>query len=421
MNKSGLARRQDGAAASAIDSPRAWLRLVVCMLIGTVGSVGLWSVVVVIPAVQAEFGTDRADASMPYTLTMVGFALGNLLVGRAVDAFGVVRPLVATAVALCAGYVLAGSSATIWEFSLWQGLLVGMGTATCFGPLLADLSHWFRRRRGFALAAGATGNYLAGAVWPPIIQLVMASHGWRTTYVFIGITCLVLMLPLSLLLRERLSIEEEPVTSGGTAGPQARTAISPQALQWMLGIAGISCCVAMSMPQVHIVAYCADLGFGLANGAQMLSVMLAGGVVSRLVCGLVADRIGGAWTLLISSTLQMLALALYIPFDGLASLYAVSLIFGLAQGGIVPSYALIVREYLPAREAGRRVGFVIMMTVVGMALGGWLSGWIYDYTGSYQAAFVNGIAWNLLNISIMVVVIIRTRTPSPPRARHAMA
>lgn len=238
MNKSGLARRQDGAAASAIDSPRAWLRLVVCMLIGTVGSVGLWSVVVVIPAVQAEFGTDRADASMPYTLTMVGFALGNLLVGRAVDAFGVVRPLVATAVALCAGYVLAGSSATIWEFSLWQGLLVGMGTATCFGPLLADLSHWFRRRRGFALAAGATGNYLAGAVWPPIIQLVMASHGWRTTYVFIGITCLVLMLPLSLLLRERLSIEEEPVTSGGTAGPQARTAISPQALQWMLGIAG---------------------------------------------------------------------------------------------------------------------------------------------------------------------------------------
>ena len=410
-------RRQP--ASDPIDGVQAWLRLLVSVSIGTIGSAGLWSVVVVLPAVQAEFGTDRADASQPYTLTMVGFALGNLLVGRAVDTFGIVRPLTATAFALCIGYLFAGASSSIWEFAIWQGLLIGVGTATCFGPLVADLSHWFLRRRGFAVAAGATGNYIAGAVWPPVIQFLMASSGWRAAYVFVGIASIILMLPLILLLRKRLPDDHGSGSAAARNPARPMIDISPRMLQLMLGLAGIGCCVAMSMPQVHIVAYCADLGFGVANGAQMLSLMLAGGVVSRLVCGLIADRLGGIRTLLISSTLQMLALALYIPFDGLASLYIVSLVFGLAQGGIVPSYALIVREFLPAREAGRRVGFVIMMTVIGMALGGWLSGWIYDLTGSYHAAFINGIAWNLLNITIMVMLLMRTRMPGAPRLAMA--
>jgi MFS family permease len=163
------------------------------------------------------------------------------------------------------------------------------------------------------------------------------------------------------------------------------------------------------MPQVHIVSYCADLGYGPTVGAEMLSLMLMGGVVSRLVSGLIADRLGGVMTLLIGSTLQCIALFLYLPFDAMVPLYIVSLIFGLSQGGIVPSYALIVREYLPAKEAGARVGFVIMATIIGMALGGWMSGWIYDLTGSYQAAFLNGIAWNFLNIGIMTLILIKSR------------
>ena len=160
----------------------------------------------------------------------------------------------------------------------------------------------------------------------------------------------------------------------------------------LLIIAGVACCVAMSMPQVHIVALCVDLGYGPTVGAEMLSIMLLGGVASRLVSRLLADRLGGVRTLLIGSVLQCNALFLYLPFDGLASLYLVSLVFGLSQGGIVPSYAVIVREYMPAREAGARVGTVIMSTIIGMALGGWMSGWIYDISGSYQLAFINGIA-----------------------------
>ena len=181
--------------------------------------------------------------------------------------------------------------------------------------------------------------------------------------------------------------------------------LSPAASQVLLVVAGLGCCEAMSMPQVHIVAYCMVLGYGAAHGADMLSIMLAAGVVSRLASGFLADRIGGVKTLLIGSVLQRLSLLFYIPFDGLVSLYVVSLVFCLSQGGIVPCYAIIVREYMPAKEAGQRIGIVMMATIFGMAIGGWMSGWIYDMTGSYAAAFLNGIAWNLVNITAMVLLL----------------
>jgi len=184
-------------------------------------------------------------------------------------------------------------------------------------------------------------------------------------------------------------------------------------LQILLGVAGVACCVAMSMPQVHIVAYCVGLGYGPAVGAEMLSLMLLGGVVSRVISGLVADRLGGVVTVLAGSVLQCIALIMFLPYDGMVSLYAVSALFGLAQGGIVPGYALIVREYMAPHEAGARVGFVLMMTILGMALGGWMSGWIYDVTGTYWMAFVNGIVWNGLNIAIILTLLMRTRARGP--------
>jgi MFS family permease len=220
---------------------------------------------------------------------------------------------------------------------------------------------------------------------------------------------LVLVVPLSLLLKRQVP-EEATAHAQRMSGANARSvSFSPSALQWMLGLAGIGCCIAMSMPQVHIVSYCVDLGYGPAVGAEMLSLMLMGGVVSRLLSGLLADRLGGVITLLIGSTLQCIALFLYLPFDAMVPLYIVSLIFGLSQGGIVPSYAVIVREYLPPKEAGARVGFVIMATIVGMALGGWMSGWIYDLTGSYRMAFLNGIGWNFLNIAIISLLLYKSR------------
>ena len=407
-----------GARASAIDGPYALFRLGVSILLATMGSIGMWAVVVVLPAVQEEFGVDRADASLPYTLTMVGFAVGNAVVGRFVDRYGITLPVIVAATALGLGFVLASMTTAIWQISAIQGLLIGVGTSASFGPLIADISHWFSRRRGIAVAATASGNYLAGAIWPTLIEGFIRTDGWRTTYIGIGILCICVMVPLALCLR-RPPPQDHPVRADGTVGPQPGRSIdiSPRMLQIMLAMAGIGCCVAMSMPQVHIVAYCVDLGYGVARGAEMLSLMLAGGVISRLVFGLLADYMGGIRTLLLGSVLQSIALCLYLPFDGLTSLYIVSVIFGLSQGGIVPSYAIIVREYLPAREAGQRVGIVMMMTILGMAIGGWLSGWIYDLTGSYQAALINGIAFNMFNITIMLLLL--WRTTRGPRAAVA--
>ncbi|MEM7749595.1 MAG: MFS transporter [Pseudomonadota bacterium] len=399
--------------ARRIDGPEAWFRLVIAVILGTVGAVGMWAVVVVLPSVQAEFAVDRADASMPYTATMVGFALGNFIVGRYVDRLGITIPVIAAALMLGSGLVLAAYTTDIWQFTIIQGVLVGLGTSATFGPLMASISHWFERRRGIAVAAAASGNYLAGTIWPIFIQQSVATEGWRTTYIAIGIICVLVMIPLSLLLRGKPPESPTATTDHAMslAGPRISAGFSPTTLQVLLVIAGISCCVAMSMPQVHIVAYCVDLGYGPAAGAEMLSIMLGAGVLSRLISGMIADYIGGVKTVILGSVLQCIALTLFLPFDGLVSLYVVSLLFGLSQGGIVPSYAIIVREYLPANEAGQRVGLVVMSTVLGMAIGGWMSGWIFDQTGSYAMAFFNGIAWNVLNISIMLVLLWRARRP----------
>jgi MFS family permease len=383
-----------------VESAYAWRRLAASLALSTIGGVGLWSVVVVLPAVQAEFGVARGSASLPYTATMLGFAFGGILMGRLADRFGIVVPLVVSSIALGLGYLLAAWSPGLAQFALVQGLVIGLlGSSVTFAPLVADVSHWFTRRRGMAVSICASGNYLAGTVWPPILQHFTATRGWRPTMVGVGVFCALTMLPLTLTLRRRSPVGHGPAPAAAAAGT-GRAHLSPGRLQALLMVAGLGCCVAMSMPQVHIVAYASDLGYGVTHGARMLSVMLGLGVVSRLASGWIADRIGGVRTLLLGSALQCLTLALYLPFDGLAALYVVAALFGLSQGGIVPSYAIIVRESFAPREAGARIGAVVMATIVGMALGGWMSGAIFDMTGSYHAAFLNGIIWNLLNLGI---------------------
>ena len=386
-----------------------WLRLAVALLLSTIGGVGMWSVVVVLPNVQAEFGVARGAASFPYTITMICFGIASIFMGRLADRVGIFVPLIIGAILLSIGYVSASHATTISQFTLLQGLLIGVGSSVTFAPLLADTSLWFTKNRGLAVGIIASGNYLAGTIWPPVLTHFIQSNGWRDTYAGVAWFCLLTMLPLALALRRRAptaiaaaGISKQETTSLRPLG------LAPNALQIILIVAGLSCCVAMSMPQVHIIAYCGDLGFGPARGAQMLALMLACGIVSRLSFGWISDRIGGLRTLLLGSCLQALALLLFVPFDGLVSLYLLSALFGLFQGGIVPAYAIIVREFFPAKEAGTRVSMVITATMFGMALGGWMSGVIFDWLGSYRAAFINGVAWNLLNMAIAFWLLRRT-------------
>jgi MFS family permease len=401
-----IVMRQRAASESLVESAYAWRRLAVSLALSTIGGVGLWSVVVVLPAVQAEFDVARGSASLPYTATMLGFAVGGILMGRLADRFGIVIPLVVASIGLSVGYLLAAQAPGLGQFALAQGLAIGLlGSSVTFAPLVADVSHWFTRRRGIAVAICASGNYLAGTVWPPVLQHFTATRGWRPTMVGVGVFCALTMLPLTLALRRRSPVAPAVVPTAAAAAGAVRPRISAGRLQALLMVAGLGCCVAMSMPQVHIVAYASDLGYGVAHGARMLSVMLGLGVVSRLASGWIADRIGGVRTLLLGSALQCLTLALFLPFSGLGPLYAVSALFGLSQGGIVPAYAIIVRESFAPQEAGTRIGAVVLATIVGMALGGWMSGVIFDLTGSYQAAFLNGLIWNLLNLAIALFLL----------------
>jgi MFS family permease len=394
------------------ESAYAWLRLFIALTLGTIGSVGMWSVVVALPTVQADFVVARAEASIPFTCAMIGFGLGAVFMGQVSDRFSILPVIIFGAFALGAGYIAASYAPNLWTFAL-ASAVAGLGSSATFAPLLADISHWFTNRRGIAVAIAASGNYTAGAIWPPVVQHFIETSGWRATHFGIGVFCIVAMLPLCLILRRRIAFETAPAGSAAALGPRESLELSPNVLMALICLAGVSCCVAMSMPQVHIVAYCGDLGYGAARGAEMLSLMLGFGIISRVASGFIADRIGGVAMLLLGSFLQGVALFLYLFFDGLTSLYTISALFGLFQGGIVPMYAIIVREYFPAKEAATRVGIAILATIVGMAFGGWISGWIFDATGSYKVAFLNGLAWNLINVSIATWLLVRTRTHAP--------
>jgi MFS family permease len=384
----------------APDSAYSWRRLAISMAFATLACIGSWSVVVALPSVQAEFGVVRGAATAPYTIMMIGFAVAAVAMGRLTDRFGIVPAMIIAALCQSAGYVFAGMAGSIWQFGAAH-FLIGVGASIGFAPLMADVSHWFVRSRGLALALVATGNYLAGAIWSPILQQMIAANGWRWAHVAIGLILALAMMPMALFFRRRPPQADYARAEAASEAARSGLGLSPNALMTLLCVAGFSCCMAMAMPQVHIVAYCADLGYGAARGAEMLALMLGLGVVSRIASGFLADKIGGVAVLLIGTTMQAAALFLYLWFDGLASLYVISGIFGLFQGGIVPMYAMIARQYMPPREAGARVGFVITATIAGMAVGGLASGYIFDVFGSYRMAFLNGLAWNMVNIALI--------------------
>lgn len=394
------------------DSGYSWARLAISLGLSVVGSIGMWAVIVVLPAMQADFGISRAAATLPYIFCMAGFAFGNFILGRAVDRWGITPVLAASAIAQGAGFALAAITPSLLIVSVLH-VLLGVGSAASFGPLIADISQWFLRRRGIAVAIAASGNYLAGTVWPTPIAWVMSERGWQGAYLMLALAILLIVVPGALLLRRQIDAASTARATTAAAAKAAVLRMHPRTLQILLALAGIGCCTAMSMPQVHIVALCIDRGFGAQAGAEMLSLMLAGGVASRLFFGAVSDKLGGLMVLAIGGTLQMLALSLFLIQGDMASLYLISLIFGLSQGGIVPAYAIIVREYMPPSEAGRRVGIVIGATILGMAFGGWVTGWLYDVTGDYSAAIWNGIGWNVLNVTIALGLLARTAAPRP--------
>lgn len=384
------------------------VRLLASVTLMTLAGSAMYGSIMALGPVTAEFGGGRAVGSLPYSLFMVGFGVGGIFMGGLADRHGILVPALIGSICLPAGLYLAANALALWQFVAALAILGGLlGASFSLAPLISDVSHWFSARRGLAVGIVASGTYVAGAVWPPILQSAIDSYGWRVAFTGLSVFAACTMLPLSLVLVRRAPVDSLHSQSG-TAAPSSRAiGMSPLTLQCLICCAGFGCCVAMSMPQVHIVPLVTDLGHPAARGAEMLGLMLGFGVVSRLLSGWLSDHIGGLGTLLLGSALQALVLFAFIWMDSLPWLYAISVAFGLAQGGIVPSYAMIIRKFFPSRDAGWRIGTAMLFTILGMAAGAWMAGALYDLTGSYKISFINAILFNVMNLGIAFTLIRR--------------
>ena len=377
------------------------LRLFASLIIMTIGATGMYAVILSLKPILVEFESSRAAASLPYAFTMIGYGLVGILMGKISDRFGVFWPVLFAGFMLSAGFAIASIADNLLQLCIIQAVMIGLlGSGATFAPLVADTSHWFTHRRGIAVGIVISGNYLAGAIWPPIIQDMIDAANWRTAYTTLAVITVSILPILSFILYRRPNIEHAEITSDSNGISGRPLGFAPNTLQCVICFAGIGCCIAMSVPQVHIIPYVTDLNFEARHGANMLAIMLGCGVVSRIVSGVICDRIGGLNTLLLGSALQLVVLILYLPFDSLTALYTLAALFGLSQGGIVPSYTIIVRTFFKAKDAGWRIGMALFFTMLGMAVGGWLAGALYDLTGSYELAFINAIGFNIANLAI---------------------
>ena len=390
------------------DSQQAWFRLAIIFAMSVIGTAGMWSVVIILPNIQSEFALDRAASTYPYVATMFGYGIGNVIIGRMLDRIGIKKPIIFALSLLVASYILSIFVRDVFFLSIIQFFL-GFSAAAFFGPMMADISNYFYRRKGLAVSLVASGQHLCGAIWPFLIKDFLLDGDWRNAHLFIAIVCSILIPILFYLLgnkKPKIDLNQNLPSRKEDINSKVKLSISNKRVQVLLMFAGVFCCVAMSMPQVHIVPLCIDNGYGLAVGTEILSFMLFAAVASRVIFGFLSDKIGPIQTLLLGSSLQAISLTMFLPFNSQLSLYIVAIFFGLSQGGIVPIYAVIISKFLPSNEVAERVGLLIFATIVGMSLGGWLSGEIYDFTKSYKLAFINGIFWNIINLCIMIYLFI---------------
>ena len=387
------------------------IRLTTVLALMTLGCSAMYAGVMVLEPLALELETGRGNSSLIYGSFMIGFALGGVFMGRLADRLGIMVPAIIGSLALPAGFYLAAHASSILEISLAFCLLCGfLGSSFSMAPLIADISHWFSRRRGLAVGIAFSGSYVAGAIWPPILQRMFDAQGWRESFIDLALLTLVLMALLSLLLYPKPTTNVQLTTAGSNNSNLTNSAISAGSLQSLICLAGFGCCVAMAMPQIHIVPYVMDLGHPAMRGAEMLGLMLGFGIISRIGSGWLSDRIGGVATLLLGSTLQLAVLIAFLTGNSLVFLYGISIAFGLSQGGIVPSYTIILRAFFPPKQAGWRISTSFLFTVAGMAFGGWVAGLLYDLTGSYTVSFLNAIGFNILNLWIAASLLKKSRT-----------
>lgn len=363
---------------------------------------------VALKPIAADFNWPRAVPSMAYASLMMGAGIGGVAMGWWMDKRGIMQPVLFGAVMVGLGALLASQSEGRWSLYVANGVLIGLlGKAAMIAPLIANATRWFDRRRGLAVAIIASGQGVAGAIWPPVVRYLNDAVGWRGTYLYFGVFALVTMVPLALLLKPKASIAPPTRTYGSNADDGRILGLSPTAVQGILWVAVVGCCTAMAVPIVHLVSHVTDLGYPRARAAEVLSVLFAAAFVSRIAFGVLADRIGAVLTLVIGSSCQAVVLLAMPAVQSLGGLYLAALLFGLGFAGIMPCYSLIIRLLFPAAQAGWRIASQYLFASLGMALGGWLGGFVFDVTGTYTYAFLTGLCFNVMNLVLVGFLFVR--------------
>jgi MFS family permease len=384
----------------SIETPYGWAVLAVSLLLVVVGYGSTLLLLVSLKQIAVDLEWPRSVPSRAYACNMIGIGLGGIVMGYWSDRSGPAPAIVLSALAMPAGLWLASNVTEPWQVYLAYGLLIGfIANGALFSPLIANTTRWFDKRRGLAIAIVASGQGVGGTLLAPLFRWVNEHHGWRTTYEWYALVALCLMVPTLLILRRRAPQPHQ--NTAVLADNRQPLGMPLNTVHAMLFAAIICCCVAMATPLVHLVAHVSDLGFTYAQGAQVLSLLLFTSLFSRLGLGALSDRIGGFRTLLSGSGLQAISLLLFASLGDLWAIYGIAVLFGLGFGGIVPSYAMIIREIFPERRAAWRIAMVMTGGTLGMASGGYAGGWIFDGTGSYVAAFLLGFAFNLGNLAII--------------------
>lgn len=366
--------------------------------------------VVALKPIAADLDTARSAPAIAGSLAYLGSGFGGIVMGWLAERIGVRAVVMFGSVMVGIGLFVA-SRGGLTSLYLGYGLLVGLvGTSGMFAPLMTYVSRWFDRKRGTAVALISSGQYIAGTIWPALFQIGIDRHGWRWTMAAYGLLVSCTVLPLALVFLRRPPAD--PVEGTAGAGPQSGQAVlglHPDLVLGMLAFATFFCCVTMSMPLQHLVAFCSDLGFAASHGPAMLSLLLVSAFLSRQFWGWLADRIGGLRTVLATSACQAVAMSLFLTTQDEYGLFTISAIFGFGFAGLIPGYVLTVRELFPAREASWRVPVILFLGLVGMATGGWLAGAIYDHFGYYAPAFIAGVFANLANLALIGSLVWRAR------------
>jgi len=395
---------------SSIESRTSWVVAGVSVALLSLSFGALWITAVGLKPIAADLGGARSAPSLANSLAWLGSSVGGIAMGRIAERYGIRWTAMFGAASICIGLIISTLGET-WQLYLGHGVFMGLlGNSGLNAPLYVYVSRWFDRHRGSALALISSGGYAAGTLWPPIFERAIALVGWQTTMIAYGLFAAALIVPLALIF-----LRPPPDVSTAAVGGVGTT-VTPKVFGWppntvfaLLASAAFLCCVTMSMPQAHLVAFCTDLGISAAHGAAMLSLLLGAGFLSRQVWGAISDRIGGLVTLLISSTLQAAAMTGFLLTQDEAGLFAVAGAFGIGFSALIPAYVLAIREYFPAREASWRVPTLLLLSGSGMAAGTWFAGILYDHFGYYAPAFAAGIGSNLLNLAVVGTLVLRSR------------